>query len=284
MDGKGNKRRQDNYHYYKRKKTSRYQLLEPGLKGFLCTCNGREKDCIRESYNILNEYADKLYCTEKSFVNFKDINSTQKDNEEIEDELQQEIATHNQNKLLDEKRFQVVDSGTKGCVFIKTLIEDPIHLAHEIMTDIKNTKQSKARYLLRMIPIEITCKAYLDDIKKAAEILFDKHFKCEPTTFSIVYNKRNNNNLLREEIIKSLAIIVTDKNCDHKADLKQAKFTILVEVMKNICCLAVIQDYFDLRKFNITELSKCPLEAGDTTIGNEQKELSDEDCVEPNKK
>lgn len=45
--------------------------LEPGLVGFLCTCNGkfREKDCLREAYNILNEFADELYGPQVNFVN-----------------------------------------------------------------------------------------------------------------------------------------------------------------------------------------------------------------------
>lgn len=36
------------------------QQLRPGMIGFLCTCNTREQDCVRESYNVLNEYADRL--------------------------------------------------------------------------------------------------------------------------------------------------------------------------------------------------------------------------------
>lgn len=35
--------------------------MKTGMKGFICTCNGNEKQCVQESYNILNEYADKLY-------------------------------------------------------------------------------------------------------------------------------------------------------------------------------------------------------------------------------
>lgn len=42
--------------------------LECGMKGFLCTCNFREKDCVREAYNLLNEYADKLYGVETKQV------------------------------------------------------------------------------------------------------------------------------------------------------------------------------------------------------------------------
>lgn len=57
------KRKNYNYHSSKRRKTL---VLEPGLKGFFCTtCNGREKECVKESYNILNDYSDKIYPSEK---------------------------------------------------------------------------------------------------------------------------------------------------------------------------------------------------------------------------
>lgn len=57
------KRKKSNYCDYKAKqsyKPKRSNYLEAGLKGFLCTCNFREKECVRESYNLLNEYADRF--------------------------------------------------------------------------------------------------------------------------------------------------------------------------------------------------------------------------------
>ena len=41
--------------------------LAPGMKGFFVTCNNNEKLAVRESYNILNEYAEKIYGAEVSF-------------------------------------------------------------------------------------------------------------------------------------------------------------------------------------------------------------------------
>lgn len=35
------------------------------MKGFLVICNNNEKGVVRDVYNILNEYADKLYGFEK---------------------------------------------------------------------------------------------------------------------------------------------------------------------------------------------------------------------------
>lgn len=42
--------------------------LQADLKGFISTCNGMEGQCVRESYNILNEYADKLFGEEKVYT------------------------------------------------------------------------------------------------------------------------------------------------------------------------------------------------------------------------
>lgn len=39
--------------------------LEPGIKGFLVSCNSNERGAVRDAYNLLNEYADKLYGPEK---------------------------------------------------------------------------------------------------------------------------------------------------------------------------------------------------------------------------
>lgn len=61
-------------------------VLEPGMKGFLCSCNFKEKECIRESYNILNRYYDKHNEEVASTENKTDENE-----EEVEDELLREV-------------------------------------------------------------------------------------------------------------------------------------------------------------------------------------------------
>lgn len=42
-------------------KKRRHLTLETGMTGFLCTCNFREKDCVRDAYKLLNEFADEIY-------------------------------------------------------------------------------------------------------------------------------------------------------------------------------------------------------------------------------
>lgn len=50
-------------HHSKRWKGSRE--LEVGMQGILITCNMNERKCTAEAFNLLNEYADKLYGPEK---------------------------------------------------------------------------------------------------------------------------------------------------------------------------------------------------------------------------
>lgn len=52
-------KRKPNWYCNNHKKRKQFSL-EPGMKGFLCTCNFREKDCVRDVYKLLNEFSDKL--------------------------------------------------------------------------------------------------------------------------------------------------------------------------------------------------------------------------------
>ena len=68
MSGNGVGKKRKGYYKggpnFKRKRFN----LSAGLRGFLCTCSGPSKDCVKEAYNILNEYADKLYDPEVSIT------------------------------------------------------------------------------------------------------------------------------------------------------------------------------------------------------------------------
>lgn len=184
--------------------------LEPGIKGFLATCNFREKDCVRECYNLLNEYVNLDEETEADAPikpeQAKTEHASESDDIEEEDistQLANEIKSMTESSKLDRTRFQQVETKTPNCVFIKTTVTDPIGLGVKIVRDIAATKKQKTRILLRFIPVEVVCKASVEDIKNAAGKIFDKYFlNVEPKTFSIVVNKRYNNSVDRMAIIR----------------------------------------------------------------------------------
>lgn len=83
--------------------------------------------------------------------------------------------------------LQVVETGIKNLVFIKSKNVDPLELVTLIVEELHKTKVQKTRYLLRLIPVQIVCKQYLEDIRTKSNILFEKYFSQEPKTFSIVF-------------------------------------------------------------------------------------------------
>ncbi|GAB1863702.1 Thump domain-containing protein 1-like protein [Camponotus japonicus] len=249
--------------YKKRKQL----ILEPGMTGFLCTCNFHEKDCITDAYKLLNLFADEESNINKeseissttNTLNKKETNKSSKDKDEDEDistALEKEInELRTEHEMpLSSRKFQVVDTGAKNVIFIASTLPNPLELVTKILTKLDATKEQCTRYLLRLLPIEVICKAYIDDIKTKASALFEKYFAQEPKTFSIVLNRRNNNSIKRDEVIQDLAEIILRKNPGNKADLKNPEIAVVVEIICGICLFSIAPNYYKFKKYNLHEI------------------------------
>ncbi|XP_066998194.2 THUMP domain-containing protein 1 [Anabrus simplex] len=239
------KRNGKNWHYEPAKK--RKCVLDTGLKGFMCTCNNTERQCIKETYNLLDEYANQLYGSQDAPVHSGD---------ELTDELNAEIAALKKETEdpAEQRRFKIVDCGVKNRLFFRTTVPDPVTLVHHIMKSAKTSDERRTRYLMRITPVEITCKAYQKDIETAASTLLDKYFSGEGKTFSIVFNRHNNDFVGRSDVIGELAQMIKFRNPDHKVDLRHPQLTVLIEILRSVCCLSVVPDYMDFYKYNLMEL------------------------------
>uniref|UniRef100_A0A8D1QRZ2 THUMP domain-containing protein 1 n=1 Tax=Sus scrofa TaxID=9823 RepID=A0A8D1QRZ2_PIG len=232
--------------------------LEPGLQGILITCNMNERKCLEEAYSLLNEYGDDMYGPEKfSDKDQQPSGSEGEDDDDVEAALKKEVGDIKASTEMRLRRFQSVESGANNVVFIRTLGIEPEKLVHHILQDMYKTKKKKTRVILRMLPISGTCKAFLEDMKKYAETFLEPWFKApNKGTFQIVYKSRNNSHMNREEVIKELAGIVGSLNSENKVDLTNPQYTVVVEIIKAVCCLSVVKDYTLLRKYNLQEVVK----------------------------
>ncbi|KAM6166630.1 THUMP domain-containing protein 1 [Erethizon dorsatum] len=230
--------------------------LEPGLQGILITCNMNERKCVEEAYSLLNEYGDDLYGPEK-FTDKDQQLSGSEEEDDVEAALKKEVGDIKASTEKRLRRFQSVESGANNVVFIRTLGIEPEKLVHHILQDVYKTKKRKTRVILRMLPISGTCKAFLEDMKKYAETFLEPWFKApNKGTFQIVYKSRNNSHMNREEVIKELAGIVGSLNSENKVDLTNPQYTVVVEIIKAVCCLSVVKDYMLFRKYNLQEVVK----------------------------
>ncbi|XP_012283361.1 THUMP domain-containing protein 1 homolog [Orussus abietinus] len=264
MDVKRKKNYFSNYGNQKRRKQF---VLESGMTGFLCTCNFREKDCVRDAYKILDKYSIQLYGPEgiKTSGELKDEKKGNGDPPEGEKDGAEEDILIAINKELDElkavskkdvsqKRFQVVDTGAKNVIFIRSSLPNPLEVVSTIIKELDETKKQHTRFLLRILPIEVVCKANMNDINAKADVLFQKYFSQEPKTFCIVFNRHSNNSMNRNDVIEDLAKLVVKKNPDNKADLKNPEIAIVVEVIRGFCLLAIAPDYYKYKKYNLLEI------------------------------
>lgn len=73
--------------------------------------------------------------------------------------------------------------------------------------------------------------------------------------YLFIYSHRNNDSLKRDVLIEKVAEIVNKKNEKNKTDLKNPQLAILIEVIRSICCISVVPDFYELKKYNLMELA-----------------------------
>jgi len=262
-----NKRKKNYYASFKGKhaKGSHYQL-SPGLSGFLFTCNNREKECVRESYNLLNEYIDKIADDDKSKLEKTD---------DIDDDIAKELQ-----ELKTNRRLQQCDTRCNNIVFVKAPDNvDPIKIVDQIFNDIIASQRQKTRFALRLIPISKTCKASLDEIDKCVEELIKASTDLnvdEELTFMIQCKVRNNSDMSRMAIVESVALVIKKQLPKWKVNFDNPSIILNIEVLCKIGCASFLKNFVVFKKYNLIEVVSQPSNKEETVI---KSETADEQAV-----
>ena len=238
----------------KSKKYANGMVLKEDMKGFLLTCNNREKETVREGYNLLNEYADKIFGPE-----IKQNDEEAEDEDDIDAALDKEKASLQaaNDKPKTQRRFQQVESGANNCVFIKTAIDAPGKLVEAIVNDLNETKVQKCRFILRMLPILGTCKAYEKNIEELAQSVIPSFVKDDDDrTFCVLFKTRNTNQVSREDVFRVIGGVMRSLDGEWRVDLTSPGVCVVVEVIRTICCIGVVRKFYDRKKYNLVELVK----------------------------
>ncbi|KAK7307914.1 hypothetical protein VNO77_41390 [Canavalia gladiata] len=157
------------------------------------------------------------------------------------------------------RRFVKLDSGCNGVVFVQMRKKDgdqgPKDIVHRIVTLAASTRKHMSRFILRILPIEVTCYASKEEILKAIKPLVEQYFPVEtqnPHKFAVLYEARANTGVDRMEIIDAVAKSVPGP---HKVDLKNPDKTIVVEIARTVCLIGVIEKYKEFSKYNLRQLT-----------------------------
>ena len=186
---------------------------------------------------------------------------------------------------------------------------DPVEVTEQVINDMIATSSSVAgekpipseaardapstRHVTRLVPLQATCFAAMEDIIKTAKPLLEKYLipqvkrrqlgandpnnntkgteeeKARPTTFEIVFKRRFNSKVRRDPLIDALAKLIAELRKSHDVDdgalavdLKNPDYSIQIEVVQNICGMSVIPGGRSYRKFNLVELMESGLRVG----------------------
>eukprot|EP00128_Syssomonas_multiformis_P006115 Colp12_sorted_trinity150504_noHs@27539 len=268
LEGKAKKQKSKAYYVDSKKKD---RELNTGCKGIYVSCNpNQENKARKEARYILNQYADKLYGAQK-------LNEDEDDeNESIEAALKKEIAGL-QSKAAE--RFTSLDPKAKGAIFFKTSDEvDPVKLLHFMFTDLLETKTKFGRFCMRFVAAEVVCHASPSDLTKTLPDVLAPHFYGQEQAlkkFAVQYRSRNNNQVSRDDVIKTIADLVVAEH-PHKVDLSNPDLSIVVEINRSLCMVSVVSDFGKLKRYNLQEIAGEKKDIEKKDKASEQKEKKEE--------
>ncbi|GAB2287058.1 hypothetical protein Dimus_021444 [Dionaea muscipula] len=157
------------------------------------------------------------------------------------------------------RRFAKSDSGCNGVVFISMRKREgdpgPKEIVQHMMESAAANRKHMSRFLLRVLPIEVTCYSSEEEISRAIKPTIAHHFPVEagsPIKFAVLYEARANSGIDRMKIIDTVAKSVPDP---HKVNLKDPEKTIVVQIVKTICLIGVVEKYKELAKYNFRQLT-----------------------------
>ncbi|KAJ2691017.1 hypothetical protein H4R19_006402, partial [Coemansia spiralis] len=172
--------------------------------------------------------------------------------DDIEAEIAREVAE--MKAPAKPRLFRYLQTTIECLIYIKCHRRiDPERLVQFMFANLVETRQRKTRFTGRLIPAKVTTTSKLDAIVAgaktvAAELLADD---VEPSTFALVVNICYCDDLKRDDVIPAVAAPLDTK---HKVDLKNAKYTIVIEVFKSMATIGLVQDYNALRRLNLQTL------------------------------
>lgn len=276
--GDGKKRKKNYYKSFAKKR--RVGSLETDMTGFLVTFERSESQAVKDCYELLNEYADKIWGPEKT--EDKDSKAS------IEDDIAAELSELKESK--DKvRRFQKVKTDVARNFFVTTTVDDPGRLVTSIFEDLKAKHEQRSRFIQRLLPVQTTCKAHLDTIKKKVEtVLASYDDSASPEVAYLVAGKiRQNSSLQHKAMLLEIVQVVKSAKPLWTGELHKPDLVLMIDVLQNICCISLMPHYLEFRKYNLLEVTKpqpdsempkepCASVPKDNCEGKNEKLVSDE--------
>ncbi|CAN6974423.1 unnamed protein product [Brassica oleracea var. botrytis] len=211
-----------------------------------------QEDEVKDQ-NSVEEPPRKETCTEEASESTKVSGNAEKSIDKLIDAELKELGDKSK------RRFMKLDPGCNGIAFIQMKRRDgdpsPKDIVQHGLTSAAATNKHMSRFILRLVPIEVSCYPSEEEISRAIKPLVEQYFPVEtdnPRKFAVLYGARANTGVDRMKIINAVAKSVP---APHKVDLSNPEMSIVVEIVKTVCLIGVVEKYKELAKYNLRQLT-----------------------------
>ncbi|TFK74198.1 hypothetical protein BDN72DRAFT_104731 [Pluteus cervinus] len=222
----------------------------PGI--WVSCVKGKEKQTIGELTEVLDSLIPELW---PGHGPDDDVNSENEgDDDNIEAQVAKEMSAMKDRKK--DRLFANCPTNTNCVVFISCKPPvDPVELVVHHIKNVLKTGVTRTRYIHRLVPVSGSCVTNLPEMQALCNTLLERFFQQHPGKvfrYKIELRVRNHTTLSRQTIIQNIA---QDVPSEHTVDLTNPDMFILVEVFKSVCGISIVEDYYELQKFNVMELA-----------------------------
>jgi len=172
-----------------------------------------------------------------------------------------ELSSHRTTK----RKFTPIDTGCSGVIFLRfddESLPSPIEFLKAIVRDLETTKESKTRFIHRIVPIERTCKASAANIeancRELAKSFFDR-VTSPLVSYCVLITNRNNSSIHKQECLNRIVKLLPFARA--VVNLNEPRMVIVVEVCKNLCGVSLVDEYESFHKFSVRFTAPEPYRA-----------------------
>lgn len=252
--------------------------LSAGMKGVLITCEPHlERKAIRECFDLFGAMVEaaKPIATDASDATTEAApapassgtagDALARELEELRQQRpppppkQEGQEQQQQQRVRVRQPLSVAQTGCAGNVVIRFDGEalDPIRMAEQALEDARSAGSSSAPHVVRMLPVQMCCPAFTKNIVQAVSPLLSSALtasKEDPISFAVQWRRRHNTSLGKMEVIDAVAAAVLAVAPKARVELSSPDVTISIEVIKSVCCLAVLTRWGRYKEYNLRAL------------------------------
>ncbi|CAG9540759.1 unnamed protein product [Cercopithifilaria johnstoni] len=251
-----NKKRRNHFRYNQNVKQ---KWVESGCCGLFFTCNGNERQAVREAYNVIEQALEtwkKNSPAEDSDDNGKCINSGS-DEEDVADSVKRFCdQARSDNRNVKKRKIWQRPTGANNCLFfvVKGVNDQNVYDFVDYLVEMV-LRERCCRLLQRVWPVERTCRVDMVELDTEVSRLISKHFHSAEDgkwpTYLFDFKARNNDSLGKGDVMDMVLLALKQLAPDSHVSLDNPHIVVLVQIVHKSVMLSCIKHFIARRKLSL---------------------------------